>query len=204
MLRPKLSTDLQAARYSPHLVTVVHRHFGEIDRHAIFSAFLTALDAGGFDEIDFIRTAGSSFNPRPARTGLILINDARVRDAEIVSAGILSAIGKPLAAKVSQDFTARVNELVTVSLLPASDLLNRPELPSAVAQIAGSRFLDRARHIHQAPPSHQRSIANALIAEAEALERLTMGVSGPLYLLIRAWRERFPARLDRLRGEFKE
>ena len=97
----------------------------------------------------------------PARTALILLEDAAVRDADVVTASALvESEFAPLRVPpsiIARDFSARVAQLVrsTPDPLEAGDGLAERliEAPCEVALIALAERLDHARHLHFRDPA---------------------------------------------------
>jgi len=97
----------------------------------------------------------------PARTALILLEDAAVRDADVLAASALvESEFAPLrvpSSVVTRDFPPRVAELVRTTPDPleaGEELLARlVEGPPDVALIALAERLDHARHLHFRDPA---------------------------------------------------
>ncbi len=84
-------------KHSPNLAGVVERLFDAKDLETIEVAFIKAIEQGGLEELDFTRESGVSYNPRPARIALILLNDAHIRDVEVITDAISGTCSTPLA-----------------------------------------------------------------------------------------------------------
>ena len=139
-----------------HLNLVAVRVFGAEAAAEIDKIFSIAIENGGLEEEDFRREPGVSFNPRPARVGLILINDLKVHDPLIVRAGVLAPVVDrcPDEAKAKIESSMSGGKQAIETALAARLPLDRIEklegsAREAAAKIAAALFLDRMRHFHQ-------------------------------------------------------
>jgi hypothetical protein len=190
------------ANDSPHLAGMVRRSCPE-GAPLVERAFDAAGKLGAFNEIDFARAEGVSYNPRPARIAHIVMRDGGSSSASLVVAAILGCIPDPgvadrLAATLLPD---ELQGLLELARRPAHELLTSPaELVPEAALLALAHFLDRARHLHQADPqvsgaSHQ-ALWTHMLDEAKIYMRLAEKHSVSLYNLIEAWHTRSHAKLE--------
>src|SRR5262249_50888456 len=131
---------------SPHLAGVVRRTDPEaLDFLDEVLAFV--LESGGESEVGFERAHGVSFNPRPARLALILLQ-AGVRDRFVLGGAMLSCSATPegYAGSGASELLALANNSTEL----AQGL--RAQLPGSrrESQIACAAALDLFRHLHQA------------------------------------------------------
>lgn len=172
---------------SPHLEGYLKRLIksGKINSYAdLDEAFTWCMQNGGIDEHDFIREAGVSFNPRPARVAIILMKEEGVQDLDILTAAVLSSC----ADKIHNYDNAsdEIKSLVSKSMQPASIIL---EYKPAVIALANR--LDRARQLHRC------NLKDASIHWPKFLEEnsdyLTLAEkhSKSLSILLSSWEKRF-------------
>lgn len=137
-------------KYSPHLASVVTRLFDAQALEQIAPIFHWCIEQGGLDELDFGREEGASYNPRPARVALILINDAASRDltsvgAAIIAAGLEGSAFEPDGSQFQQLAEARAE----LAARPLAELVKLSDEDICEAgTIACCLWLDRARHLH--------------------------------------------------------
>lgn len=119
----------------------------------------------GFDELDYTRPSGMSFNPRPARVALILLEEINISDLKIITAAMIfeslySKSTDSISLELAKKNFADLIQLNCKSILNALNippytlsnlLFNSPtaELNSA-ALIRSAHWLDRLRHLHLA------------------------------------------------------
>ena len=199
------------ATRSPHLFGVTERIWPK-DTGAlaiIALAFHWIIEREGESELDFEREPGVSFNPRPARVGLILINDAKVESAAQVASGILATatagdtITTLSAHAATELFPRNILELAQLAQLPTSALLDplpaeaMPALAAPAATIACAIFLDRARQLHRMTAESRISTWEECFQISGNYLSLAERHSPPLYTLLKAWERRFRDRLQR-------
>lgn len=172
---------------SPHLALTLKKKLKDLSSgEAIEKAFDFALAKGGREEIDYPRKPGMSFNPRPARVCLILINDLRVLDSEILQAAMLGCVWSDLARETELEtlFGKRVISLAALASSSPSTLLeNQDSSHKDVCAITAAIWLDRARHLHLSDPQQtnwwafltevEKVISLAELRAPEAASRLS-------------------------------
>lgn len=185
--------------HSPHLEIVAANFFPPTDARLIMDALDFAIRFGGKVELDFTRPVDASFNPRPARVALILINDAKVRDTNIIIAGVLASVGKKELAEI-ENKEAFPNSALELAL-NAIDLISQiPNMnqnnDKIILTVSAAHWLDRIRHLHQSPHIERWH-------ELHAQTQTFLGIMGeanpPLSQLINAWYKRFERKLIPLR-----
>ena len=193
---------LTVKKRSPHLHSVIQRTFkGDGVAHELIErCFSHAVECGGLQELDFVREEGVSFNPRPARVALILLNNAQVNDAEIVAAGILAS-SSPLDELKRLDVSERSRVLAHAAMgTPAEVIAIEPVIRFDVAVVALSLWLDRIRHLHQAADSEALGRWEEMLAETDRYIELAALTSAELHTLLIAWRERAAGGRERQRS----
>jgi hypothetical protein len=134
---------------SPHLILTLDQlaKAGELDESLVTSiveAFNLAISFEGATEVGFSRDSEQSFNPRTARILLILLNDAKVREEEVLKVDIERAALGPA-------YTSYF-ELVEPLVVSAAFLL------------------DRLRHLHL---ESQRDVEPTYLASLKIAEKIT-------------------------------
>ena len=173
----------QSFRESPHLRKSLERQgFG--DSALLRDAFELAVASGGLRELDFEREEGASYNPRPARVALILLDNCGVRDELTLAAGILAASDAPEAE--AAETLAEAISIAKSTRCTAAALANADD---RLLNIALTLQLDRARHRHQADASADSGWPE-FIAETEKYIVLAQSRSHPLYQILAAWIQR--------------
>jgi len=167
----------------------------------LLQAYNFALENGGWTELDFTREDGVSYNPRPARIALILINDASTTDADILAAAMISEVfcapeENLIENSIPQTFSQEIKRLVegVVQIRRAKDNQNADyDRPAMLIHLAS--WLDRARHLHQAttPQSTDSKLDfwQQFLSDTDQLIPIAVTVSEPLANLLVAWRARF-------------
>ena len=135
-------------RSSPHLAMVLDQlaKAGELDelaRDKILVSFETAVSRNGKVEIGFSREEGQSFNPRAARILLILLQDAKIRDENL----LLLAANQ---AGLGEEYQGYLD-------------LAEPVIVSAAF------LLDRLRHLHLEPQPSPEVVYEACLKANEFL-----------------------------------
>ena len=121
------------------------------------AAFDFSIQHGGRTELDFFREPGVSYNPRPARVGLILLKVAGIKDSAILAAAMLATVPEMLA-EARELFSEEVYGPAISAQLPPVELfgIHLDERQRAEIGYAGSisvaLWLDRARHLHLSSP----------------------------------------------------
>jgi len=135
------------AKFSPHLNGMLRRS-GVREVDWIDRAFAFSMDNGGWLELDFDREPGVSFNPRPARIGLILLNDAKVTDGVALTAGVLATAHADLELirETLPELPPSIAELAILAQAEPEQLEAMED--EAAGTIAATLHLDRARHRH--------------------------------------------------------
>ncbi len=159
----------------------------------IDSAFAFSMDNGGWLELDFDREPGVSFNPRPARVGLILLNDAKITDGAVLTAGVLATAHADLENMrgALPELPASIREL---AILAHSE----PELleemkDKAAGTVAVTLHLDRARHRHLVRDPEKLLQWRDFIDLTDRYTSLAERVCPQLAVLLGAWHRRATA-----------
>lgn len=133
---------------SPHLAVVLDQlaKLGQMDRLVVEKVILSyeeAVARSGKVEIGFTREQGQSFNPRAARILLILLQDAQIRDENLL---ILAAnqAGRGLEYRAYLE-------------------VEKPVIVSAAF------LLDRLRHLHLEPVANPEEIYQACSRASQLL-----------------------------------
>lgn len=188
------------AHSSPHFAAVVKRVFPDKDSFGMIErAFDWAMNWGGKYELDFERRPDASYNPRPARVGLILINDAAVLEAQIIAAGLLATVLEGRTMDLSNAAFDRLlgHHIIHIAQLAVQSpqcLFDNPSTDYQQASlICLALRLDRLRHLHQAiTKKHQWP---NFVKDTEPFIELAAKRSAALQTLLTAWRERFVSQL---------
>ena len=132
----------------------------------------------------------------PARTVLILVDDAGVRDADVLVAGALLESRHPGLAAARAAGTTRAQGILAAVPLPGGDAeLLRERLVTADADarlIAVVERLDHARHLHQYPQGEWQPAYRELEA---AYLPVAEWIGGPVGARFRRWADAFARRL---------
>lgn len=179
---------MNIAKNSPHLDGKLLRLIkkgllSSSDYRLIDDAFCISMQHGGKEEIDFIRDPEVSFNPRPARAALILINDARETSAISIAAIILASLS---TSTQNLKFDNRVLSLVEESLMDVNEIESK-----SAALIACSLWLDRARHLHQISEENRNETWPKFLEMHKSYLELAEKYSESLHILLLAWEQRF-------------
>ncbi len=207
---PTVSAVLLLAEISPHLSAAAERTFGRMTPEFILIAksFSLAMENGGRTEIDFIRAADVSYNPRPARVGIEAMK-ASDSASPLFSAAAILASANELALRSSeiseddsaQDIFQRARTLALLSLSPAQELMKlfeRAPETSGAALAFLVNFLDRIRHLHQADVPRIQSVLPKVLDDLEIALQLSAASFPKLRPFFLHWMERVAPRLERL------
>ena len=182
--------------YSGHLATALRLKLGSTYPDILETAFGLAVMHGGLKELDFIRVEGSSYNPRPARIGLILLGDTGITDSTTLAAGFLAASEYPQRfSEPTNEIPANIHQLCQLSVAAPQVLLGEHNDNTAAISIALSLHLDRARHRHQASEPSILSQNTAFLKTTEEYLELARSSGNPLERLLRHWYERFGSKI---------
>ena len=195
------STDpfAQIALHSPHLASIAQRtvpitpEVAEAGAAELAEALDIAMANGGRLEIDFVRPLEVSFNPRPARVGLILIAEGEVRSYSTLAAGVLATIGDRLEALEALPLSESIRQLALNGIAPLCTTKN-PE----AQLIYLSMLLDRARHLHQASEENRAELWPKVYQEVALALPIAKQQAPMLHLLLSTWHARFARRLSHL------
>lgn len=185
---------------SPHLASVLKLRFPGEDCRLLDEVFEFTLTHGGLLEIDFKRPEGASYNPRPARVSLILINDAGIRELQVLAAAMLASIWSPEISDLaeSQNFPKDLLELAERANSDPDELLAQSSAQGNMAGIiAVALRLDRARHLHQATRPEVRESWPEFVEETGRFVVLAKARSELLYNRLSSWKSRFGQKLLR-------
>ncbi len=181
-------------QYSPHLSFVLARAFPQEALVLFDDAFDAAVKANGMVEEDFEREEGASFNPRPARIALILINDGKVREVNTIASGIIFPSEQSIETNSNKHFSALPEKILEVRNR-ARDLLQNPESykaneSQAAATVVLASWLDRMRHLRIATaPLPAKSRDDLLQRTEKILTQFGTANSGIAFLL-EVWMKR--------------
>jgi len=179
------------AEYSPHLLGKLERRLYDRSLAPFEDALQFAISHGGLDEIDFKREPGVSYNPRPARVALILMDDLRVLEEEVLQAGICASIEAtefPITAALPKSLPAQVFRIAADAKCSFSEL--GVQDGNEVLQVALALLLDRLRHLHLAPLPRLREVWPALESEVELAHRRAIDIESPIVSLLEHWQTR--------------
>lgn len=167
---------------SPHLEIVLKRHF----RLEELSGLKTILDFvaqnGGVKELDFERKEGVSFNPRFARVALILMQDAKCLDLNVLGAAVI-ACAESSDVDLDPEIVCVANETRDKFLAPL-EFVNSDSI-----LIGAALALDYARHLHLSRincEDEKIKICNAIVHYLE----LFKDDNNVLLTKLLAWKER--------------
>jgi hypothetical protein len=167
---------------SPHLEIVLKRHF----RPEQLSDFKVILDFvaknGGVKELHFERKEGVSFNPRFARVALILMQDAKCLDLNVLGAAVLAC-----AESSNSDFDPVIESVADET---RDKFLTPLEFVNSDSILIGAALaLDYARHLHLSRincEDEKIKICNAIVHYLE----LFKDDNNVLLTKLLAWKER--------------
>ncbi len=175
---------------SPHLAGVLSRLETSGNPDALAEALTFAINHGALTELDFVRETGISFNPRPARIGLILLNEAGVRRLDPLAAAALACVHRDEQSAALSNFPTEIWALALSSTAPPEELSGEAQL------IALSALLDRARHLHLAPVNLRSELWPLVFTQVKSALPIAAQNSPHLGILLRTWAERFERRLS--------
>lgn len=181
---------------SPHLSSVAERIFPQEIAAAVVSTFELTVAWGGKTEHGFSREEGVSFNPRPARIGLIMLNDVGERNDSVVRAAILAAVIEQCSDDAIDAFYKlpsgeKVVELARMGILPI-DQIESIEGPDRLAagSIACAIFLDLMRHFHQTQLWAATADKTEWLRKVEPYIRLSNQTTPKLTPFFQSWCDR--------------
>ncbi len=181
------------AQLSPHLLGTLKRIFTPSDLVFIENTFMVAIECGGAGEIDFIRAENSSYNPRPARVALILIDQLQEKDSRVVTSALLATI--PDLRRELIPATVIDEDILNLSLLsqlsPEELTAQQAHLPAAASKIALAAWLDRIRHFHLAPSETKKTLCMHIALQTDKFLELAQTTNSPLTPFLVRWRDRF-------------
>lgn len=205
--RSQLVEPMEIRSFSPHLAFALSRITLDGDEEIIRRALEISFASGGWHERDFTRKEGSSYNPRPARLALILLDVGERRTVVLAAAVLLPALLE--RAELLNELLDEPHLLDVANggvLRDAASILRgesreRCKHASAAVRIAAAEQLDRARHLHLADGTRSRCPAPAAVAEV--LERtvtligMTESLEPRIHRLLAHWYARFAGRWQR-------
>jgi len=138
----------QIATYSGNLAGKLSRLDLRLNTTDLAQAFEYSIKNGGLDELEFKRPDGQSYNPRPARIALILIESS----AEITTQNLIACFFS-CCRKQKKDHLPfkEAIEISNKSLLFLKSLKENEEYRKQskdIILLAMSLHLDHARHLH--------------------------------------------------------
>jgi hypothetical protein len=215
----KKSILSQLKKLSPHLNGVLNRSFDEAGRQTIETCFNYSVSKSGTQELDFVREEGVSFNPRQARIGLLLINEADGLVADDIAAGILAssieagtvnleshtiASGNGQSRAIdrfflrAEDVEKFIGEAASASIpKELCNIIKRLKdikddcSDPALTGILAALWIDRARHLHQSADSKRVEYIEDFRLTTELVLQLAQPFHNRLYLLLATWFERY-------------
>lgn len=176
-------------KLSPNLHGSLKRFVNVDEAELLDYCFETAILHQGLEEIDFIREEGVSYNPRPARVALILINDAKIQDLQLISNSFLANIEKNKLENLKNEKSKIPEEFFQNALLAKSPFFAE-NLRKEIKIISLALQLDRARHRHLSPRLNNKENWQEFLEENLKYIKLAKDLSPELYLLLEKWQER--------------
>ena len=180
--------------HSPHLASVLNRY--KIPTQLLDPIFDLAINLGGLDEQDFTRTEGSSYNPRPARLGLILVDNAKATNPLAIAVGMMACVGSDVGR-----FSERLSDLAPNIRDQLLSLLNEASIPIAswaeeslgleARTISLAVLLDRARHAHLSELAIRLELLEQIKTEMELGLRYAEDLEPKLWQLLKSWCDRY-------------
>jgi hypothetical protein len=161
-----------------------------LDAALIQEAFEIAMRSGGNKELDFERTPGQSYNPRPARVALILLDSETRPTGELLGACFIASVescsGLPQGGKWNEVIGTAKN---AQRLLKAPASVSDPSLDTIL--LASALHLDRARQFHRSKNSKNPVQHHEFCELTEKIIELISDKNDRLSLLLTAWLKRF-------------
>ena len=183
---------------SPHLAGVLKRLLCKDDLAALEIVFSAAVELGAESELDFVRKAESSYNSRPARIPLLLINEEKLSNLDILAAAMASCVQshKRDDFRLERALPMRSREILQACALPIGalqgvDAAADRETKHEAAVLISALWLDRMRHLHLAEDPLVQSLRGTLCEETTAYIELARVHTKRLHLLLEAWQTRF-------------
>lgn len=149
---------------SPVLAGAIFRHLPKDSHARVVAAFRDAVERGACVEAGIPREKEVSFNPRPARLAVILINELGIYSPDAVTACFaLSLSGEKLSG-----FDSAASSLASEAVRLKSDSSLSPSSVEAEA-LALVSILDEVRHLHMSslPLSERKKRCTELEAWSE-------------------------------------
>lgn len=173
-------------KYSQNLFHVLQLKLGKDVSPQLDQAFSDAINQGGLEELDFKRPEGQSYNPRPARIALILINESQQIEEALLLAAFQASI-------LSSEIVG--NKIVTEALdICKGHDKNQPSRNAKLLALA--LHLDRSRHFHLSPNYSDKIIR----AEFHVLTKKVLDLAGSecqrLNVLLTHWLSRDEKKLN--------
>lgn len=174
-------------KFSPNLHLTIERILSLDEVALLDNAFSLAISHEGLKEIDFQREEGVSYNPRPARVALILINNAKVTDNKIIATSFLANIeAAVLKNLVSENIPS---EYFQNALLAKNPFLLQNE-NKEIKLISLALRLDRVRHHHLSKELNSKEKWQEFLEENQKYIELAGNISPEIHLLLQKWQER--------------
>ena len=139
---------MSLAKSSPALFGLLRRSFPATAIALAEECFALSLQLGGLEDSAVFRAEGVSFNPKPARLALILLNETSFRELELVCSAMLMSV--PLT-NIQHCNTIKISTqhlTATWTLLDAPSLCSQIETNTSSLALALVWALDHLRHIH--------------------------------------------------------
>lgn len=124
--------------HSANLFNVLNSSFGHDLQPKFDEIFKYCIENGGLTELDFVRPKDQSYNPRPARVALILLNESKQLDQSLLISAMLACVDNcqdPLSIEAKQ----------------ISSEIELKNYSRKAKLIALALHLDRIRHFHLSP-----------------------------------------------------
>lgn len=168
-------------QYSQSLDALLRKLFNEEEFLTLEKTFLFTLSNGGLKEIDFTRTEGQSFNPRPARMAQIVLKNSSLNSFKIINSSFLACI------KDECDLTALIaTKILEYERIPNDQ--NKIDEESKVISLA--LLLDRARHLHLSKEYLNEQFRKNFYTKVKTVLKISGSSNEKLNLLIGHWLKR--------------
>ena len=175
---------------SPKLHGLLRRNFDDSDLFLFESAFEYAAASGGLLEVDFERDPLASYNPRPARIAQIVFEDAQQTEADVLAAAILASSSDVSGLTAERFGSAGDIARKACELCPARLVELEPGADSAAAAIFAAMWLDRARHLHLAPPQRLAAVDEKFLNDTQKIASEFKRHTPRIAELVDAWLQR--------------
>lgn len=142
-------------------------------------AYALSCANGGLDEGPIKRSAGASFNPRPARICQILLQECQERDFDTLSAGLL------ISSTAREPFPAPLQKAAIILSAARNFFCSRDSVAAPAERVALALHLDTLRHLHMSTATLGEIHAVLEATRSLLLDRALHDQSARLKILIR-------------------